>query len=102
MSRDEERLVRETYERVPYPSGAQHHTHPDHVAALAILNGLDPAPPQGARVLELGCADGSNLIPMAAELADSRFVGISSGDEVQRLLRREIHREFCGLYARGV
>src|SRR5205085_5907592 len=76
MSRDEERLVRETYERVPYPSGAQHHTHPDHVAALAILTGLDPAPPQRARVLELGCADGSNLIPMAAELADSRFVGI--------------------------
>ena len=76
MSRDEEQLVRETYERVPYPSGAHHHTHPDHVAALAILNGLDPAPPQRARVLELGCADGGNLIPMAAELADSRFLGI--------------------------
>jgi methyltransferase-like protein/cyclopropane fatty-acyl-phospholipid synthase-like methyltransferase len=76
MSRDEEQLVRETYERVPYPSGAHHHTHPDHVAALAILNGLDPAPPDRARVLELGCADGGNLIPMAAELTESRFLGI--------------------------
>ena len=36
MSREEEQLVRETYERVPYPSAAHHHTHPDHVAALAI------------------------------------------------------------------
>ncbi|HEV8432904.1 MAG TPA: class I SAM-dependent methyltransferase [Thermoanaerobaculia bacterium] len=76
MSREEEDLVRETYERVPYPSGAHHHTHPDHVAALAILNGLDPAPPECARVLELGCADGGNLIPMAAELEESRFTGI--------------------------
>jgi methyltransferase-like protein/cyclopropane fatty-acyl-phospholipid synthase-like methyltransferase len=76
MSREEEELVRETYERVPYPSGAHHHTHPDHVAALAILNGLDPAPPERARVLELGCADAGNLIPMAAELEESRFTGI--------------------------
>ena len=74
--RDEERAVRDAYDRVPYPSGSQHHTHPDHLAALAILNGLDPAPPQRCRVLELGCADGGNLIPMAAELPESRFTGI--------------------------
>jgi methyltransferase-like protein/cyclopropane fatty-acyl-phospholipid synthase-like methyltransferase len=75
-ARDEERAVREAYDRVPYPSGSQHHTHPDHLAALAILNGLDPAPSQRCRVLELGCADGGNLIPMAAELPESHFTGI--------------------------
>jgi methyltransferase-like protein len=74
--RDEERAVRDAYDSVPYPSASQHHTHPDHLAALAILNGLDPAPPQRCRVLELGCADGGNLIPMAAELPESRFTGI--------------------------
>jgi methyltransferase-like protein/cyclopropane fatty-acyl-phospholipid synthase-like methyltransferase len=74
--REEERAVREAYDRVPYPSALQHHTHPDHLAALAILGGLDPAPPQRCRVLELGCADGGNLIPMAAELPESRFTGI--------------------------
>ncbi|MBV9186728.1 MAG: class I SAM-dependent methyltransferase [Acidobacteria bacterium] len=74
--RDEERAVRDAYDSVPYPSASQHHTHPDHLAALAILNGLDPAPAQRCRVLELGCADGGNLIPMAAEFPESRFTGI--------------------------
>jgi methyltransferase-like protein/cyclopropane fatty-acyl-phospholipid synthase-like methyltransferase len=74
--RDEERAVRDAYDSVPYPSASQHHTHPDHLAALALLNGLDPAPPQRCRVLELGCADGGNLIPMAAEYPESRFIGI--------------------------
>ncbi|MEA2343245.1 MAG: hypothetical protein QOF63_1414 [Thermoanaerobaculia bacterium] len=73
---DEERAVRDAYDSVPYPSASQHHTHPDHLAALAILNGLDPAPAQRCRVLELGCADGGNLIPMAAEFPESRFTGI--------------------------
>jgi methyltransferase-like protein/cyclopropane fatty-acyl-phospholipid synthase-like methyltransferase len=74
--RDEERAVRDAYDSIPYPSASQHHTHPDHLAALAILNGLAPASPQRCRVLELGCADGGNLIPMAAELPESRFTGI--------------------------
>lgn len=75
-ARDAERTVREAYDRVPYPSASQHHTHPGHLAALAILHGLSPAPPDRCRVLELGCADGGNLVPMAAELPGSRFTGI--------------------------
>jgi len=74
--RDAEAAVRESYEQVPYPSALQHFTHPDHLATLALLHGLSPAPPQRCRVLELGCADGGNLIPMAIELPDSEFVGI--------------------------
>ena len=75
-AREEERSVREAYDRVPYPSALQHRTHPDHLAALALLHGLEPAPPDRCRVLELGCSDGGNLIPMAAELQGSRFLGI--------------------------
>jgi methyltransferase-like protein/predicted O-methyltransferase YrrM len=74
--RDEERAVREAYDLAPYPSTAQHHTHPDHLAALAILNGLDATPPERCRVLELGCADGANLIAMAADLPEARLTGI--------------------------
>jgi len=74
--RDDERIVSESYERVPYPSGSEHHSHPSHVAAMAILHGIDSAPPEDCRVLELGCADGGNLIPMAFELRQSRFTGI--------------------------
>lgn len=76
QAREEERSVREAYDRVPYPSASQHRTHPDHLAALAILHGLEPAPPERCRVLELGCADGGNLVPMAVEMPESRFVGI--------------------------
>ncbi|HEV7238626.1 MAG TPA: class I SAM-dependent methyltransferase [Thermoanaerobaculia bacterium] len=74
--RDEEDLLRESYERVPYASGSYHHTHPDHLATLALLHGLETAPPARCRVLELGCADGGNLVPMALELPESRFTGI--------------------------
>ena len=76
QAREEERSVRDSYDRVPYPSASQHRTHPDHLAALAILHGLEPAPPDHCRVLELGCADGGNLVPMAIEMPESRFVGI--------------------------
>ncbi|HEX5718802.1 MAG TPA: methyltransferase regulatory domain-containing protein [Thermoanaerobaculia bacterium] len=76
QAREEERSVRDAYDRVPYPSSSQHRTHPDHLAALAILHGLEPAPPDRCRVLELGCADGGNLVPMAIEMPESRFVGI--------------------------
>ncbi|HEX6862275.1 MAG TPA: class I SAM-dependent methyltransferase, partial [Thermoanaerobaculia bacterium] len=75
-AREKESTVREAYDRVPYPSASQHRTHPDHLAALAILHGLEPAPPDCCRVLELGCADGGNLVPMAVEMPESRFVGI--------------------------
>lgn len=68
--------VRDYYERVPYPSASHHQTHPDLLGALAILRGLDPAPPDRCRVLELGCADGGNLIPMAFEFPESTFAGI--------------------------
>jgi methyltransferase-like protein/SAM-dependent methyltransferase len=74
--REDERIVRELYDRAPYPSGTQRHTHPDHLATLAWLHGLQPAPPDHCRVLELGCADGGNLVPMALELPESRFLGI--------------------------
>ena len=74
--RDDERIVRESYERVPYPSGLQHDTHPSHLAVMGILRGMRPADPARCRVLELGCADGGNLLPMAFELRESAFVGI--------------------------
>jgi len=68
--------VRSAYDRVPYPAGSQHHTHPDRLATLAVLHGLEPAPPEACRVLELGCADGGNLVAMAHDLPESRFEGI--------------------------
>lgn len=75
-ARDEEQSVRETYERVPYASALQHQTHPDHLAAIAMLRGLETASPANCRILELGCADGGNVLPAAAELTGSHFTGL--------------------------
>lgn len=65
-----------SYEEVPYGSKPLYPTHPDCLATVATLMGMRPAAVENCRVLELGCATGGNLIPMAATLPDSRFVGI--------------------------
>jgi SAM-dependent methyltransferase len=67
------------YDELPYPSAPRPETHPDRLAAHALLAGLRPAPLERCRVLELGCADGGNLIPMALGLPGARFVGIDLG-----------------------
>jgi len=66
------------YEQVPYPSLAHVQTHPDRLATIAALFGLQTAPVEKCRVLELGCSDGTNLISMAHELPHSEFFGVDS------------------------
>jgi methyltransferase-like protein/protein-L-isoaspartate O-methyltransferase len=66
----------ESYDDVPYPGAPFAQTRPERLAAAALLFGLEPAPPEGCRVLELGCGDGENLVPMALALPGARFVGI--------------------------
>jgi methyltransferase-like protein/cyclopropane fatty-acyl-phospholipid synthase-like methyltransferase len=65
-----------SYDLIPYPNYSFPQTHPDRLAVLATLLGLEPPPIEQCRVLELGCAAGSNLIPMAEELPHSTFVGL--------------------------
>jgi methyltransferase-like protein/SAM-dependent methyltransferase len=68
----------ESYDEVLYPGYAYRQTHPDRLAAMATLFGMTPAPVEGCRVLELGCGEGGNLIPMAFGLPRSQFLGIDS------------------------
>jgi methyltransferase-like protein/SAM-dependent methyltransferase len=65
-----------SYDEVPYSVGSFPQTQPDRLATLATLFGLEPAPPETCRVLELGCAAGGNLIPMALAAPRSAFMGI--------------------------
>ncbi|QSA98193.1 methyltransferase regulatory domain-containing protein [Methylococcus sp. EFPC2] len=69
---------RNTYDELPYESQPFADTHPDRLASLARLFGLSPAPVTACRVLELGCASGGNLIPMAFQLPGSEFVGVDT------------------------
>jgi SAM-dependent methyltransferase len=70
----------EAYEQVPYPGLAIPQTHPDRLAVLGVLHGLTPAPPDRARVLEVGCADGLNLVAMAAHVPGLEAVGFDLVD----------------------
>lgn len=65
-----------SYDETPYPGRAYAHTHPDYMAVLATLLGLNPPPVARCRVLEIGCATGANLMPMALSLPEASFVGI--------------------------
>ncbi len=49
---------------------------PDQLAAVARLRGLAVADVSRARVLDLACGDGGNLIPLAERYPQATFVGI--------------------------
>lgn len=68
----------DSYDRVPYVSRSIPQMHPDHLAMAARLRGLQPRDLARCRVLELGCADGAHLIPIAASFPDSHFVGVDA------------------------
>ena len=59
------------YENLPFRM-----SHPDWMATLGTLAGLRPPDVRTSRVLEIGCARGGHLIPLAELLSDATFVGI--------------------------
>lgn len=64
------------YDEVPYLSAAFVPSRPDNLSVVGVLAGLTAAAVKNCRVLEIGCAAGGNLLPMAQVLPDSRFLGI--------------------------
>ena len=93
------------YDEVPYESNPFAQTHPNRLATVASLLGMKPKPIERCRVLELGCASGGNLIPMAIELPGSEFVGIDLSalqiDESNEILRKldikNVRLEHCNI-----
>jgi methyltransferase-like protein len=78
------------YDEVLYPNAPFAQTHPDRLATLAILFGMDPAPIDRCRVLELGCGDGENLIPIAFENPAAQFLGLDAAALAIRAGNQEI------------
>jgi len=66
----------DSYDALPYDSVPVHETHPAYLELVGSLFGLTPAVATRCRYLELGCASGGNLIPLAFALPDSEFLGI--------------------------
>lgn len=63
------------YDEIEYPGQVFPQTHPDRLATLAAVFGLSPASPERCRVLEVGCGDAGNLIPIAMGSPQSECIG---------------------------
>jgi SAM-dependent methyltransferase len=66
------------YEHVPYASKLNRARHIDALGTMARLYGYLPVAPHAARVLEIGCASGEALFPLAYEYPQAQFVGIDT------------------------
>ena len=64
-----------SYDELPYDGGSFPLTHPLKLGWIAALHGLTPAPVRTCRVLEIGCGDGSNLLPLAECYPEAQFHG---------------------------
>ncbi len=84
-----------SYDVVPYPSHPFRQSHPERLASVGNLFGIKPAAIDDCRVLEIGCAAGGNIIPMAESLPGSQFVGVD-------LSKKQIERGQLNIDALGL
>ncbi|TDK24458.1 methyltransferase domain-containing protein [Luteimonas aestuarii] len=68
--------TRARYDDLPYSSYAYQYSAPEQLAAVASLFGLPSAGIATARVLELGCGAGGNLVPVALRHPACKAVGV--------------------------
>jgi methyltransferase-like protein/protein-L-isoaspartate O-methyltransferase len=64
------------HDLLPYISMPIVYSQPVRLAAMAALHGLNAPDPESAAVIELGCASGGNIIPLAARFPKATFVGL--------------------------
>jgi 2-polyprenyl-3-methyl-5-hydroxy-6-metoxy-1,4-benzoquinol methylase len=68
--------TRASYDEAPYFSAPLLREQPARMAANAFFLGLSPPDVASARVLEIGCASGGHLIPLAFATPQARYLGI--------------------------
>lgn len=64
------------YDAVPYSSYPYSQTKPEHLYTLAKLFGLAAPDFSKSKILELGCASGGNIIPLALNYPDCSITGV--------------------------
>lgn len=82
--------ARDTSAQLPYISMPIPYTHPGALAGLMALYGIAAPPPETADVLELGCAGGGNIIPLAAQFPRAKFIGVDLSDAHVMAARQRI------------
>ena len=83
------------YDAFLYPDDPHFWSEPGRFSAAAVLHGFQLAKVARARVLEIGCASGGNIIPMAARYPQATFYGFDiSGKQIEAAKR---HADEIGL-----
>src|SRR5919198_6268175 len=72
---------RTAYDEVRYSNYPYAQTHPDRLATLATMHGISAPDPASARVLEIGCGAGGNLLAMAVASPGIQAVGVDLAAE---------------------
>ena len=76
--------LKDSYNELVYPSKSFGVTSINSLEAKAKLWGLNPVPAKEARVLELGCSMGGNIIGQAVYHPEASFVGVDlSGSQIE-------------------
>ncbi len=73
-------MTEPSYEEVPYEGRAVPASAPAALALTARAHGGPRPALEGARVLELGCGDGANLIPLAFHHPDWSLLGVDTSE----------------------
>lgn len=72
--------LKESYDKFPYRSYPFPKSSPPHLRTIGKFFGMNPPEIKNARVLEIGCASGGNIIPLAVQYPDAHFLGIELSD----------------------
>ena len=82
---DKNSKIEKSYDELTYKSAAFAQSSPYKLEACATLLGINPPPCKNAKVLEIGCSFGGNLIPFAVNNENAKVVGIDlSGEQIRR------------------
>jgi methyltransferase-like protein/cyclopropane fatty-acyl-phospholipid synthase-like methyltransferase len=68
--------IKNAYDETPYQSYPYAQSSPEKLATLGTLFGMNPPKIETATVLELGCAEGGNIIPHAVHYPKGKYVGV--------------------------
>lgn len=73
--------IKESYNELPYISKSFVHTLPERQKAILSLLGFQTPEIKGAKVLEIGCGFGGNIISYALANPDTQFTGIDLSEK---------------------
>ncbi len=74
-------MTNSSYDELPYHSVLGYDYQPNALASLSTLHGFNPPILKRARILEIGCGDGTNIIAIAQSLPETECWGIDISEK---------------------